>query len=135
MCIEILNFKFASETQIVFNYGNSHNIIEICILICLVLFRLAFSKFRSFTILCNNWLLCNNTISCFQRPPMMPPPGMPPGMPPPNFAMPPPGFMQPPGGQAPANAGAPNVDGAQELWVETKTAEGKVCTKNDAYDN
>ena len=54
---------------------------------------------------------------------MMPPPGMPPGMPPPNFAMPPPGFMPPPGQMPPA--GAP-MDGTQELWVETKTAEGKV---------
>jgi len=57
-----------------------------------------------------------------------PPGSMPPGMPPPNFAMPPPGFMPPSGGQVPANAGASNMDGAQELWVETKTAEGKVCT-------
>lgn len=55
---------------------------------------------------------------------MMPPPGMPPGMPPPNFAMPPPGYSIPPPGQM--QPGVPNMDGNQELWVETKTAEGKV---------
>lgn len=54
-----------------------------------------------------------------QRPPMMPPPGMPPpGMPPPNFSVPPPGFPQP--------SLAPPGTGGEELWVETKTAEGKV---------
>ena len=55
----------------------------------------------------------------FQRgpPPMMPPPGMPP-----NFAMPPPGF--PPPGMGPPGTQNSNTD--QELWVENKTAEGKV---------
>lgn len=43
----------------------------------------------------------------------------PPGMPPPNFSMPPPGF--PGGGGTPAAGG----DG-QELWVENKSADGKV---------
>lgn len=49
---------------------------------------------------------------------MMPPPGMPP----PNFSVPPPGFG-PPGGPS---QGPPGMDGQQELWVETKTGEGKV---------
>ncbi|KAK7508465.1 hypothetical protein BaRGS_00000031 [Batillaria attramentaria] len=61
------------------------------------------------------------------RPPMMPPPGFPP----PNFAMPPPGF--PPnsgaggmsGGQGMGMMGQGGNDSNQELWVETKTAEGK----------
>ena len=40
----------------------------------------------------------------------------PPGMPPPNFSMPPPGFT-----------GALNAAGdGQELWVENKSADGKV---------
>ena len=51
----------------------------------------------------------------------------PPNIPPPNFNIPPPGFSVPPPvqgqGQAPANQVDQNV---QELWVETKTAEGKV---------
>ena len=42
----------------------------------------------------------------------------PPGMPPPNFSMPPPGF---------GSGGAPNAGGdGQELWVENKSADGKV---------
>lgn len=50
---------------------------------------------------------------------MMPPPGMPPpGMPPPNFSVPPPGFPQ--------SSLAPPGTGGEELWVETKTGEGKV---------
>ena len=56
-----------------------------------------------------------------QRPPMMGgmgPPG-PGGMPPPNFSVPPPGYMPQSG---PPGSGDIN----QELWVETKTAEGKV---------
>ena len=74
-----------------------------------------------------------------QRPPMPMPP---PGFPPPNFNMPPPGFppnsmgMNMMGGQ-PQNQfppqGMPNQaqqqpqpNQSQELWVETKTAEGKV---------
>lgn len=58
-----------------------------------------------------------------QRPPMA---GGPPSIPPPNFNVPPPGFMTPqmPGGP-PQASGDP---GLQELWVETKTAEGKVMS-------
>lgn len=58
---------------------------------------------------------------------MMPPPGLPP----PNFSLPPPGF-QPPfssDGNMPGNqmqSSMPPGDGNQEVWVETKTAEGKV---------
>lgn len=49
-----------------------------------------------------------------------------PSIPPPNFSMPPPGFMPPPmQGPSPAP-----TDGPQELWVETKTAEGKVSRKS-----
>lgn len=50
---------------------------------------------------------------------------MPPSVPPPNFSVPPPGFMPPPVGGPQQNQADP---GLQELWVETKTAEGKVCT-------
>ena len=46
---------------------------------------------------------------------------MSPSVPPPNFSVPPPGFMAPPM-QSQQNADP----GLQELWVETKTAEGKV---------
>ncbi|XP_064599903.1 transcription elongation regulator 1-like isoform X2 [Liolophura sinensis] len=59
-------------------------------------------------------------------PPNMPPPGMrspmmpPPNMPPPNFSMPPPGF--PPMGPGSQGGG----DASQEMWVETKSPEGKV---------
>jgi len=49
---------------------------------------------------------------------------MPPNVPPPNFSVPPPGFMPPP------NMSNPNDPGLQELWVETKTAEGKVMQNN-----
>lgn len=49
---------------------------------------------------------------------------MAPAVPPPNFSVPPPGFMPPPMGGPPQNQGDP---GLQELWVETKTGEGKVC--------
>lgn len=55
-----------------------------------------------------------------------------PGMPPPNFNMPPPGYVPPlmggmPPGMGPMGYGMdPNN---QELWVETKTAEGKVRTR------
>lgn len=49
---------------------------------------------------------------------------MPPSVPPPNFSVPPPGFMPPPmGGSSSQNQADP---GLQELWVETKTSEGKV---------
>ncbi len=45
----------------------------------------------------------------------MPPPGMPP-----NFSMPPPGFQG-------SGSGAPGAGGdGQELWVENKSADGKV---------
>ena len=46
-----------------------------------------------------------------------------PTIPPPNFSLPPPGFLPPPVQGAPSPA---PTDGPQELWVETKTAEGKV---------
>ncbi|PVD29410.1 hypothetical protein C0Q70_08661 [Pomacea canaliculata] len=67
-------------------------------------------------------------------PPGMPPPGMrppmmpPPGFPPPNFNMPPPGFPPTSGGMGPqmGQGGLAGLDPNQELWVETKTAEGKV---------
>ena len=52
---------------------------------------------------------------------MMPPPGMPP----PNFSVPPPGFG-PPGGPGP---GGPS----EELWVETKTGEGKVRCSHQSF--
>ncbi|XP_036361330.1 transcription elongation regulator 1 isoform X1 [Octopus sinensis] len=63
------------------------------------------------------------------RPPMMPPPNIPP----PNFSVPPPGFsLPPPVSNAPPNSisalpsQSNSLDvGNQELWVETKTAEGK----------
>ncbi|GAB1600307.1 transcription elongation regulator 1-like isoform X2 [Argonauta hians] len=63
------------------------------------------------------------------RPPMMPPPNIPP----PNFSVPPPGFsLPPPVSNTPPNSVSPlpsqnnSLDvGNQELWVETKTAEGK----------
>lgn len=54
-----------------------------------------------------------------------------PGMPPPNFNMPPPGYVPPlmggmPPGMGPMGYGMdPN---SPELWVETKSAEGKVRT-------
>lgn len=58
---------------------------------------------------------------------MMPPPGLPP----PNFSLPPPGFQGPfssdgsmQGNQMPTSM--PQGDSNQEVWVETKTAEGKV---------
>lgn len=57
----------------------------------------------------------------FQRPPG-PGAGMPPSIPPPNFSVPPPGFMPPP---VQPQQQTPDP-GLQELWVETKTAEGKV---------
>lgn len=55
---------------------------------------------------------------------MMPPPGFPP----PNFNMPPPGFPPTSGGMGPqmGQGGLAGLDPNQELWVETKTAEGKV---------
>ena len=73
---------------------------------------------------------------------MMPPPGMPPGMPPPNFNMPPPGFPPPesgrptsadsPGPTAPPTQNAAN-DSSAELWVETRTPEGKVLIANNCF--
>lgn len=64
---------------------------------------------------------------------MMPPPGFPP----PNFNLPPPAFGGPPnsgpGMGPPQGMGmmgqqqqGPSNNASQELWVETKTAEGKV---------
>ena len=57
-----------------------------------------------------------------------------PGMPPPNFNLPPPGYMPPmmgmPPGMGPpggsSSNSALNLDPNQELWVETKSGEGKV---------
>ena len=72
----------------------------------------------------------------FQHPPGMPPPpgmggpGMPPGPPPPNFSVPPPGFnppnsnVPPPQSNSGSNDSKPSDNG--ELWVETKSADGKV---------
>ena len=50
-----------------------------------------------------------------------------PNIPPPNFSLPPPGFLPPHAAvQGGAPSQAPPADSPQELWVETKTAEGKV---------
>ena len=60
---------------------------------------------------------------------MMPPP---PGMPPPNFSVPPPGFSSSSGPGTPTTNTPPvnsgGMDPNQELWVETKSGEGKVRT-------
>jgi hypothetical protein len=73
---------------------------------------------------------------CVQRGPgqMMPPPSAIP-----NFSLPPPGF--PPqyssdnsASTAPsAQGGQPNSDGNQELWVETKSADGKVLSNFELF--
>ncbi len=50
----------------------------------------------------------------------------PPGIPPPNFSMPPPGF---PPASSPASTPGGSAGGSgdgQELWVENKSADGKV---------
>jgi hypothetical protein len=47
----------------------------------------------------------------------------PPGGMPPNFSVPPPGFGGPDSSQNPP---APGTTDPQELWVETKSPEGKV---------
>ena len=63
--------------------------------------------------------------------PMMPPPS---GIPP-NFALPPPGFP-PPFSSDNASNGAQGQSGAesnQELWVETKAADGKVFQNDLIY--
>ena len=57
---------------------------------------------------------------------------MPPSVPPPNFSVPPPGFMPPSMGGPAQNQGDP---GLQELWVETKTAEGKVGALYDTISS
>ena len=51
---------------------------------------------------------------------------MPPNIPPPNFSLPPPGFQGPPG----AGNQPPASDQPLEVWVETKTAEGKVSLQS-----
>ena len=48
-------------------------------------------------------------------------------MPPPNFSVPPPGF-QPPSSQSSGNPPIPGLTDGQELWVETKAADGKVSS-------
>lgn len=58
----------------------------------------------------------------------------PPNMPPPNFSVPPPGFGGPPpstggpnhGGPGQGTPGAGGESANQEIWVETKSADGKV---------
>jgi len=61
---------------------------------------------------------------------------MPPGMPPPNFSVPPPGYQPPTSTGATSAADSTGTaalptqnaagDSSADLWVETKTPEGKV---------